>query len=200
MRRIVLALLLMAVFAATAQAGNCVLGVNGGVLKGTGDFGDATKTGFGGGVFFDYWLNSMFSVGADFGFNSIKHHDDGEDAATIYPGTTGTIKDKFTLMNYGAHAKYAFPMGESPLHAYATAGLGMYNIKEKFEVTGLPTEEPSDTKFGGRGGLGAEYMMTSQIGIGAEGNFHFISTEGQSTQMISGVAMLTYHLPTGAAK
>lgn len=176
-------------------AGGWELGVTGGVLKGIGDFGDETKTGMGGGLFVDYIVNSQFSVGADLTVTSIPHHDDGEDAATTYPGTSGEISDKFTLTNIGVHGKYWFPMGESPLKTYVVAGLGNYSVKEKFEVTGLPTEEFSDSKIGGRGGLGAEYMVNPQFGIGAEGNFHFISTEGESTTMLSVLAMLTYHVP-----
>lgn len=192
---------LVSLFAVNAfAAGTTVIGVNGGVLKGTGDFGDATKTGFGGGIFADYMFNSMFAAGVDFSWNTVKHQDDGEDAAVVFPGTgaSGTIDDKFTIMNYGAHGKYMFPMGSSPVHAYALVGLGMYNLKEDFSVTGLPSESPSDTKFGGRGGLGIEYMMNSQFGIGAEGNFHVISTEGTSTQMVTGVGMLTWHMAQAA--
>ena len=179
-----LAVVVMSMVAVNAHAaGTTEFGVNGGVLKGTGDFGDATDTGFGFGVFGDYWMNSMFGVGADFGWNSAKLKG-------------GTSDDKTTLMNYGGHAKYMFPMESSPVKAYVVGGLGAYNIK-----VSVGGSDETTTKFGGRGGLGLEYMMNSQIGFGAEGNFHFISTEGTSTQMITGVAMITWHMtPSSSMK
>ncbi len=192
-----LVVVLVSLFAVNAfAAGTTVIGVNGGVLKGTGDFGDATKTGFGGGVFADYWLNSMFAAGVDFGWNTVKSKDDGEQADVVFPGTgaTGTVDSKFTIMNYGAHAKYMLPMGEMPAHVYLLGGLGAYNLKNDVSVTGYAAASASDTKFGGRGGLGLEYMMTSQFGIGAEGDFHVITTDKKSTQMFTGVGMLTWHM------
>jgi len=172
-----LALMLLALFAVNAHAGSSAIGIDGGVLKGTGDFGDATKTGYGGGAFYDYWVSNMLAVGADFGWNTAKSK------------TSDDIK--VTLINYGAHLKYAFPMSESKVHPYVTAGAGMYNVKVK-----AGSAESSDNKFGGHGGLGLEYMVNPQVGVGAEANFHFISTEGTSTQAVTGVAMVTYHLPS----
>lgn len=174
-----LALMMLALFVVNAHAGNSAIGINGGVFKGTGDFGDATKTGFGGGVFYDYWVSSMLAVGADFGWNTMKAKESDD--------------VKVTIMNYGVHGKYAFPMGESPMHPYVTAGAGMYNLKVD---AGLGDE--SDNKFGGRGGLGLDYMVNAQVGVGAEANFHFISTESQSTQAVTGVVMVTYHLPSAS--
>lgn len=199
-KRTWLLVVLGSMMAVNAFAATTVIGVNGGVLKGTGDFGDATKTGFGAGIFADYWMTGMFAVGADFSWNTVKHHDDGQDAAVVFPGTgaSGEVKDKFTIMNYGAHAKYMFPMATMPMHVYVVGGLGMYNVKEDFSATGLPSESPSDTKFGGRGGLGFEYMMNGQMGIGAEGNFHVITTKGTSTQMFTGVGMVTWHMMPAA--
>jgi outer membrane protein W len=194
-----LVLMLLALFAANAHAGSSVIGVNGGVFKGMSDFGDETKTGFGGGVFYDYWFTSNMAAGLDFGFNALKHQDDGEDAAVVFPGSglTGTISDKLTIMNYGAHGKYGFPMGESPMHPYIVIGLGMYSIKETFETDGF-SEEATDSKFGGRGGLGLDYMVNEQIGIGAEANLHYINTDEKSTQAVTGVVMVTYHLPSAS--
>ena len=68
------------------------------------------------------------------------------------------------------NGKYRFRVGEIPIKPYVVVGAGMYSFKEKFEVTGLPTEDATATKAGGHGGLGASYMVNEKFGIGAEGN------------------------------
>src|SRR5258706_15121321 len=98
MRKIVLlALMLLALFAVNAHAGSSAIGIDGGVLKGTGDFGDATKTGYGGGGFFDHWGSKKLARGAGFCLET--------------PQTQTTGDHKGTPMNNGGPPKYAFPRG-----------------------------------------------------------------------------------------
>lgn len=192
-----LALLLVAV---NAQAAGVTLGLHGGIRQFTGDAGDALKTGFGGALTADYQINDMWAVGVGFGMNMVKHEDDGEDAAVVYPGSglTGEISDKITYNNFGAHAMYLFPMGDSPIHPYVTAGLGMYGGKEKFETDNYSEELDIDFKFGFKGGVGATWMLNPQFGLGAEGTFHSVQTEGESTNFLDVLVGVKWVLPMGA--
>jgi outer membrane protein W len=191
---------LMLIVASNAHAAGVVIGVNGGILKYTGDFGDGWKTGFGGGATVDYMVNEMWAVGANFALSQSKHDDDGEDAAVVYPGTglTGTISDKFTLTDFGVNGKYMFPMKEAPIHPYVVAGVGMYSGKEKFETDGYSEEFKTDSKFGFRGGAGATWMANEQFGVGIEGNFHSVQTEGDATNFYGVTLGLSWTIPTAA--
>lgn len=170
------------------------------VTKYTGDLGDDVLTGLGGGIAVCYHINDMWAVGADFGMARSKHHDDGEDAAIVYPGSglTGTISDKITLTTFGVHGKYMFPMPESPLHPYVVAGFGMGKFKEKFETDNYSEEIETDNELSYRGGLGATWMFNDQFGLNGEANYRSIQTEGEASNSIGFDLGFTWSIPMAA--
>lgn len=198
LRKLGVALLFMVVVTAPqahAAKGSMTLGVNGGMLIPSGDFADGFKTGWFGAVSGDYGVNDKCSVGLEVGMSGTKHEDDGTNAALVYPGLTGTIKDQATIMPILLRGKYMFPTSAEKVHPYVVLGVGMYNFKEKFETDNF-SEEPSDTKFGGRGGVGVTYMASPQVGIGVEGSYHYISTDVKSTTFMTITAGVS--IPLGA--
>ena len=190
-----------AVHAAVAKS--VMIHLNGGISLPTGDFGDANlfdaQTGYqiGGGA--DYMITEKFAVGVDGSFNKNKHGAEGE-SIDLGGGDTYTLdKDRFTTIQFGAHAKWMFPMQNGPIGPYALVGLGAYNFKEAwtetFTVGGTATTSSGDykygTRFGGKLGLGAVYKATETIGIGIEGDYNFVSQDkadaGTSSLQYAGI-------------
>ncbi len=204
---LVAALLAMAAPAAHgASAKTVMFNVNGGVSLPTGDFGDANlfdaKTGFQVGGSVDYMVTEMIAIGVDGSYNRNKSGREG-DVLDLGGGDTGKVdKDKFTTIQFGAHAKWMFPVQGGPIGPYALIGLGAYNGKEEFTETtttigGTPTtssgEFKYDTRFGGKLGLGAVYKATEQVGIGIEGDYNFISEDKAKTGGTSSLQYVGIH-------
>jgi hypothetical protein len=74
----------------------------------------------------------------------------------------------------------------------------MYSGKEKFETDGYSEEFETDTKVGFRGGAGATWMANEKFGLGIEGSYHTIQTEGESTNYFDFGVVLSWKLPTAA--
>jgi outer membrane protein W len=194
-----LALMLVAPPAHAAK-GDWMIGLNGGTAIPMGDFKDAAKLGFMGGVGVGYAVTEAVSVGVDGSFIM----NDGSDLlnalltdiATIFEGTPTTVTGKTSMIQGGAHAKYMFPMGgESKISPYAVVGLGIYNLKFKTESSNaFWVDEASESKFGGRGGLGLNYKASENVGVGVEGTFHYISTDISATQFVGVQAGVTIGL------
>lgn len=195
---IVCVVLALAVIAPRAQAaaGSWLIAVHGGAAVPTGDFSaedqlDARAGAMIGGAV-DYLLNEYFALGVDGSWNKNKHGAEGE---TITEGSvTFTLdEDRFTTIQFGAHGKYMFPMGASPIHPYGLGGLGVYSTKEKWKGTlssggAISGDETFDSRFGGKVGLGAMYNLNSMWGIGVEGDYNFISEDKDKV----GVSSLQY--------
>lgn len=171
------ALVLMAPLAHAAAKGDWSIDFNGGTGIPMGDFKDAAKLGFMGGVGATYMVSNALGLGVDGAF--IKNSPSDDLKTFLDPVTV-----KFSMLQGGAHVKYMFPMSEeSKINPYVVAGAGIYNFKAKFEGTGAPAEE-SDSKFGGRGGLGLMFKASGNVNVGMEGTFHHIATDGSSTQFV----------------
>ena len=190
------ALIVLAAAPVHALARTVTINLNGGVSLPTGDFKSTdflyAKSGFqfGGGV--DYMITEKLAVGVDGSFNKNKHGDEG--VTIVSGGDTYTLdKDRFTTIQFGAHAKWMFPMQGGPISPYALLGLGAYNLKEAwtetFTVGGTATTSSGDykfgTKFGGKLGLGAMFKATEQVGIGLEGEYNFVSQDKADAGMSS---------------
>ncbi len=194
-----LTLMLVAPPAHAAQ-GDWMIGLNGGTAIPMGDFKDGAKLGFMGGVGVGYAVTEVVSVGVDGSFIM----NDGSDLlntfltdyATFIEGTPTTVTGKTSMIQGGAHAKYMFPMsGESKISPYAVVGLGVYNLKAKTESSNASwAGDASESKFGGRGGLGLSYKASENVGVGVEGTFHYISTDISSTQFVGVQAGVTIGL------
>lgn len=191
-----LALMLVAPQAQAAK-GDWMLNFNGGLGMPMGDFKDAAKMGFMGGVGASYMMSEAIALGVDGSFVMNDGSDDLNafltDVATTIEGTPTTVTGKTSMITGGAHAMYMFPMsGESKISPYALVGLGIYNLKAKTESSNASyAGDASDSKFGGRGGLGLSYKASENVGVGLEGTMHYISTEGSSTTFLGIQAVVT---------
>jgi opacity protein-like surface antigen len=168
---------------AQAAKGDWMINFNGGTAIPMGDFKDAAKLGFMGGVGADYMVADAFAIGVDGSYIMNGGSDDLEAALTALAGTPVDVK--FSMIHGGAHAKYIFPMAdESKVSPYVVAGAGIYSLKSKVETSGVSADE-TDNKFGGNGGVGVLFKASGNVSIGAEGAFHHIATEGSATQFFS---------------
>ena len=198
-----LALALVAPQANAAQ-GDWNVSLNGGTGIPMGDFKDAAKLGFQGGVGFGYSVSENVVLGVDGSFISNGGSDLFNDAltaeATLLEGTPTEVTGKFSMLQGGAHMKYMFPVAsESSMSPYLVVGLGLYNMKAKTESSNAAYSGDlgeAETKFGARGGLGFRYKTSETMGVGLEGTFNHISTEGSATQFIGLQAGLTFNLST----
>jgi hypothetical protein len=150
-------------FAATPST--MTFGVSGAAALPMGDFGDVASTGFGGGVYGDYWLSSNFAIGVDGMWNSHGGNDDN-----------GFGDVDFTNLQVSAHGKYQIPMEGSPMSPWLTFGVGMYNMGVDTGVS-----DDSESNFGINVGGGLDWWSSPAFGIGPFLNFHNIFTEDEST-------------------
>jgi len=177
---------------ARAAAKEWSLNFNGGVAAPMGNYKDAAKLGFMGGVGADYTVTPNVALGVDGSFISNGASD--QLSAAISPATAS-----FQMLQGGAHAKYLFPVaGESKVAPYIIGGLGFYDVKDKVEQGGVSASE-SSTKVGARGGLGLMYKTSPKVSIGLESAYHWINTDISSTSFISVQAGLTVGMGTPAA-
>jgi opacity protein-like surface antigen len=166
---------------ARAAAKEWSINFNGGVAAPMGDFKDAAKLGFMGGVGADYTVTPNVALGVDGSFISNSGSDDFNAALTALAGSPTTAK--FSMLQGGAHMKYLFPMAsESSISPYFIGGLGIYNVKNKVESTDpLLNGEVSSSKVGARGGFGLNYKTSPKVSIGLESAYHWINTKDSST-------------------
>jgi hypothetical protein len=210
---VLMALLCMslAIPALAAEKGEISFGLNGGLAMPMGDFGDVAKMGFGGGVYADYWLMPAIAIGVDGSYNRFDYSDDYitlDEALLHEVDPAGTVDGTFTLMQFGAHGKYMFPLENAPVAPWLSIGLGMYNMKDKYDVTssvldeaGLnPSDEISDTKFGVNGAIGAAFKVSPAFSVGASIGMHDIFTEGSSTQYFTAGITLGFSTAAQTAK
>ena len=114
------------------------MNVHGGAHVPTGDYSNGFKTGFNVGANGDIMVNDQWAVGADGSFNRSKHEDDGKTTVA------GTIKDRFRLYQFGAHAKYLISLPGAPVSPYIVAGVRMYNAKEDYAIGSTDFSGPSE--------------------------------------------------------
>jgi opacity protein-like surface antigen len=163
--------------------------LHGGMGIPTGDFGDQASFDagsgfqFGGGV--DYLITDIIAVGLDGSYNRNKTGSDGTtfDAGG---GVTGMWdEDKFTTIQFGAHARFLVPLHESSVSPYAIVGLGMYSTKEKWSISfddGSPGFNDggiykTDMRPGAKIGLGADVKATEQVSVGVGLDYNFIKLD-----------------------
>jgi opacity protein-like surface antigen len=199
-RKISLVVAVLAALAIVPQAhaaakGDMMLGVRGGASLPMSDFSDLTKTGFLGGADFTYMVNPKFGVGVDGSYVVNKVKDE-----LIEPAVSNGITDaKVTQIQFGANAKYFFPMEGSAM-PYIVGGIG--GVNGKLETT-PDNGNKSSTKGGGRIGLGGNFKAGSSLLVNLEGNFNYVKTKddatgAKNTEYISILGGVTF--PLGGSK
>ena len=149
---------------AMAAKGDMTFGLNGGAALPIGDYKDFFKTGFGGGVFGDYWVHEQFGVGINLGYVQNKGKDE--------PG----VKDpKASIIEAEVHGKWTPPMKDSKLAPYLEFGGGLH--RAKFEASDSTTGASFDTtmnKFGFHVGGGVGYKASPGVTVGIGASFHVV--------------------------
>lgn len=152
-----LASLCLMVVPAMAEKGDMAFGVNGGLSMPVGALADEDKAnmnmGYDFGANFDYFVSKEIAVGVD-GFYGALSNSDNDDL-------------KAKTIEYGAHVKYFIPTG-GQFMPYLNLGLAGYNRKVEFG-----DGDASDNVLGLNAGVGVEYKVTPQIGVGVNGLYHY---------------------------
>ena len=202
--RVAAAALVLALVGAApkAHAQAFTFGLTGGAAIPMGDYGDAYKVGFEGGVMGDWWVSPQYALGIDVVGNFHNAKDDLNDYYTALSDALGGTSDvtlKGTVIQFTAHAKWKFAMEGSTTAPYIQAGLGGYNAHSKLEGGVFDGDTSSDTKFGFNVGAGVDFMATPSMGFGVAGNWHNItdaftdsSGEKKSAQYVQVGAVLTF--------
>jgi len=157
-------------------------GVQGGASIPTGDFLDSkdAETGYIFGTFADYQFAS-WTLGANFSMTGNNHADVGV-PQDLGGGTYTLNEDKYSTTQFGAHAKYMFPIGGN-IRPYGILGAGLTKFKEKVTSTytapGVPDdirsqENERDWEYGGTLGAGAIWWLSEMWGISGEADYTFM--------------------------
>lgn len=178
----VLAISMLAFAAGAAHAGSWSLGLNGGMAKPTGDFGDAAATGWNVGVGMTNMINSNWGIGADLGFHSWGGSDDYNNALQVLSGDP-SMEGSFSALQATGAVSYHFPTNGN-VHPYLKGGLGMYNLKAKVESSSGDADD-SSSELGFNFGAGMNFATQGTMQWGFSGLYHSIQTEGQSTNMFT---------------
>jgi opacity protein-like surface antigen len=186
----VFAFVVVLAFAAVASATPSVgtLEITGGYAKSSTEVAPPPSESMGGGMSFGagYFrsIAPKTSWGVEVAYDNLGSTDwtDGVDNYT-----TSVNMIRFTpefRMNFGA------PVGPS---FFAQAGAGYYSVKAKVEDTTMGVDaSASDGNFGFNLGAGVGFPVGPKTKLNFQGNYHSVSTEGQSTNYLgirAGVAL-----------
>jgi len=187
------AIVLAAVLLSTsvASATSVWVGPTAGLGFPLGDFGDAAKTGFFGGLESDHWSNDRFGYGGDLLFN----HNAVKDVPTILGG--GNRSGSITPISISAHAKYAFP-SSGRYAPFLRGGIGLYHVSTKVDAAGSsPGIDDSATKFGIHFGGGASMKNMGSAKLGLEAAYHIVFTDNSSTSFLNLGLLLQFQIAAG---
>lgn len=215
---LLVAISLISTAGAVEPKGKFALSAKGGIAKFTGDIGDSYKMGFGGGAGVEYFVIDNVSVGGSFQFNTFKVKEEGfdeeidllkeaialleqqiaeetdplvkayleaqlaslkQDLSDLEEESGGSVK----LMPLSVQGKYYVPM-KGKFAPYFMGGLGAY----------IFSNGDSETKLGINLGGGGKYSINEKVGILAEGAFHIVFTEDESTKYFDVKAGVIFYL------
>ena len=146
--------------AAHAAKGDMTFGLNGGAVVPLSDYKDGVKTGFGGGVFGDYWVQEQFGLGVNLGY--LKNN-----AKDLPPGFDGNV----SIIEIEGHGKWMPGTKDSKVAPYLEAGAGLYRSKLEVSAGGV-SADTTFNKFGFHVGGGIGYKASPQVTVGVGASFH----------------------------
>jgi opacity protein-like surface antigen len=181
-------------FAADAPAGGTAkgqmeIGLMGGMAMPMGklaaedtDHGFKMKTGFGGGLSFDYFVVPAFAIGLDGSYVTMANKDNTD--------------FKANTLQYGLHGKYVIPTAGKFL-PYLQVGVGMYNQKIESSDDAISLSVDA-TKFGFNGGVGFGYKVNEAVAVGLNGFYHMSGkfepeVAGVKTEVLEDWSYLTFN-------
>ena len=178
--------------AAFAAKGEWTGGGQAGAHMPMGEYGDVAKTGWLGGVFIDYMVTDMLSLGANLDYHATKAKDEFVAAQNLaFPGAN--IEDiNVTVFNYGLTSALHLSKG-GPASPYLKAAVGMYNSKSEIKGGPLDGTDDSSTDAGIAGGAGVMFRPPgNSVGFGIEALYHNVFTENESTNLFSVTGRITF--------
>ena len=168
-RRAVFLFLVVMACVATGARASWLIGADGGIAFPAGTFNKVWSSGFSASLSASYLLSPRFAVGLTGSRNGFGTASDYQAFLDFLdPGASET----FTAWQFGAHGNWMIPVSDSSKFSpYVVLGVGLYNVKDKYESpTG--TDELSQTAFGFRGGLGCDYWISPTFGLGLDTNYN----------------------------
>lgn len=166
MKRTLLAVLAVGCLAVVAapqvSAQGIRWGVGGGLVMPMGDYGDADKLGFIGGVGGTYWMTGgQLGIRGEFTYSSTSEK-------------SGVTPHKTKFIGGMASVVYGLGAASASARPYVLGGLGLYNAK--IDVTGVGSA--SETKLGFGGGVGVSLKMgTGGTRIFGEARYMNVTTD-----------------------
>lgn len=183
-RILVLSLVVFGVvaFAATAGAQNLLgtLELNGGYAKNSTEV-TPTNDAMGGGITFGaaYWrpISPMVSWGAEVSYDNLGSVDYNNGLSTE------TFSSHIFRVNPAMRFNFGAPVGPS---FFAQGGAGLYSVSGKYEDSADPSlnTDSSQSKIGFNVGAGVNFPVGPKTKLNFQGNYHSISTDGQSTNYL----------------
>ena len=189
-----LTLAMIATFASGAHAapGATWVGVNAGIGMPFGEFSDFASTGFNIGLTTDFVRSESWAFGGELGWHKFGGNDDLEKSESARLGFP--VEFTVRVIPVTAHAKYLLPANES-VAPFVKGAFGLYNLNFKTDGGAAFESDDSQTKFGFAIGGGLNFHSTESLAYGAELLYHYISTEEQSSNMITLRGQLLFGIP-----
>lgn len=184
MKRIHLALILVAVcfmaaFAGTAAASVVgTLEVNAGYAKSSTDITGNDES-LGGGIGFGagFWRSAAPTVlwGAEVSYDNLGSVD------YTTPTSTSSVSGSIFRVNPAVRMNFGSMVGPN---FFAQGGAGLYSLSSKYEDTVAGSLSDSQSKFGFNLGAGVGVPVGPKSRMNLMGQYHSVSTEGESTNYL----------------
>ena len=178
-------------------SGNWTFGIQGGMSKPTGDFGNVASSGWNFGGQADYWMNSVWGFGGDVAYHANNAADDVNAALVADPFFGPGTQMKFSTLQFGVHTTYMIPTQGGTTFPYLQAGMGSYNVKTTIDG-GLLPGDISQSKFGLNMGAGVDFRATPAMNLGVNGTYHYISADPSALNWFGVEGRVTFKVPTSS--
>jgi outer membrane protein W len=196
---LMVAAVLLLVPAAAFANGGWMIDARGGLGIPMGNYKDDFKSGLLLGVEASKMMSPQFAIGVD--GNYVKNNVTDDNRAQLEAAAGGQPVDaNFKFTHFGAHAKYMMSTKEgNKMTPYLVGGAGMYHGKASITSSGV-TVDSSENKFGMRGGIGLNWMMSAKMGLGFQADYNDVLTSGSSTQFVGISGGLHWMLSPASSK
>ena len=169
----VLGVAMLAVLAATANAGSNMIGLTGGLGVPTGDYSDAAGNGWHIGATGTHMVTSQWGFGGDLAYHAWGGSDAANAAAEVLFGPGSEFK--WSAIQATAHAIMAIPT-QNNVKPYAKVGLGLYNMGLKLDSP-AGNDSQSNSEFGFNFGGGVNILTQSNMTWGLSGSYHIVQAK-----------------------
>ena len=186
MKRIHMILVLVAAFCVAAFATNASAGpvgtleVNAGYVKSSTDVSGNDDSMSGGiGVGAGYWRNASPSVmwGAEVSYDNF-----GSVDFSVGPGPNVEVSGSTFRVTPGLRMNFGSMVGPN---FFAQGGAGLYSVSATVNDGVNPEQSSSDSNFGFNLGAGVGFPVGPKTRMTVMGQYHSISTEGESTNYLA---------------